>query len=445
MGENEDGSYYALEKEIIETYNGISIPMFDGDNYFYLEDFTTNNLTITATYEVDNFLNRNYTSKATFEVESEKISQEINKKVGKDEIIARLNMAILGHGDDEEIPVGTEKSIIQMVSDILEIDSTNFKLTRDGTVTATAGNIAGLRMFQNAEKNSYLSKNYIDGDETYQSGLYIPNKSSGNVPFLYAGCPIDGKLIDSNLYIRHDGLIRAKRFTVNGESGYFYVNYDSERTAMTLDKSSITFYLDNEDNNLFSSLANGNLGSFLHLYDSPLFAITDANHDTGAVFIIRRFKPEDGTREYAGFNSDVYIEGNSLMDGEPHKLYVQGYEIQTTESDKRIKNNILNSEIQALELIKQIHHVSFDWDKEKAKKEGHIDCGYIAQELIKIDPNFVIYNKQFDTYQINTLYVLSTTTKAVQELSEENAKLKEKIDNLEKRLSQLENILKGEN
>lgn len=115
---------------------------------------------------------------------------------------------------------------------------------------------------------------------------------------------------------------------------------------------------------------------------------------------------------------------------------VTGSNIQ---SDRRLKKNIKNSKTRAIDIIKQIKHREFDWKKDNK----HIETGYIAQELEKIDKNFVI--KQDDTYYIDFLNIISTSTKAIQEQQElieklqENDKKKDKlISELTKRLEKLE-------
>ena len=101
-------------------------------------------------------------------------------------------------------------------------------------------------------------------------------------------------------------------------------------------------------------------------------------------------------------------------------------------SDERLKTNIEESSTNALEKIKEIIHRSFDW-KENGK---HINIGYIAQELMKVDPNFVLHDEYFDTYQIDLLYVLATSTKAIQELSA-------KVNSLEQELKEIKEMLKN--
>ena len=107
--------------------------------------------------------------------------------------------------------------------------------------------------------------------------------------------------------------------------------------------------------------------------------------------------------------------------------YINGYPIQTATSDRRLKTNIQDSTENALEKIMQIKHRSFVW-KENGQEQKN---GYIAQELEKIDKEFVI--NENDKYSVNVLNLLATTTKAMQELNLKVEELQQEID-----------ILKGE-
>ena len=112
-----------------------------------------------------------------------------------------------------------------------------------------------------------------------------------------------------------------------------------------------------------------------------------------------------------------------------------------TTSDAKLKKNIKDTKVTALDYINQIQHKSFDL-KEGG---GHKDCGYIAQDLQKIYPGFVVeapeYNndgeKTGGTLQVNTFAMLPYMTKAIQELSEENRKLKEEIKEIKKMIKSI--------
>ena len=105
-------------------------------------------------------------------------------------------------------------------------------------------------------------------------------------------------------------------------------------------------------------------------------------------------------------------------------------------SDLRLKDNVKDSVFNGLETIMKIRHRQFDW-----KTGGsHNDVGYIAQELKAIDPNLVDIADEDDDnamYSVNTLYLLSVTTKALQELITEVDTLKSRIDELERTKGEL--------
>lgn len=117
-----------------------------------------------------------------------------------------------------------------------------------------------------------------------------------------------------------------------------------------------------------------------------------------------------------GENTNLSLRNNGA--------FINGYQIQTNASDRRLKTNIQDSKENALEKIMQIQHRSFDW-----KESGeHQKNGYIAQELQEIDEEFVINND--DKYSINLLNLLSTVTKAMQEQQEQMEQLKQELNTL---------------
>ena len=98
-------------------------------------------------------------------------------------------------------------------------------------------------------------------------------------------------------------------------------------------------------------------------------------------------------------------------------------------SDIRYKKNISNSTVNALNIIMSIKHKSFDWIDGK-----HVDLGYIAQELEKINPSLVYApDKEDDNgmYTVNTFYLEGVITKALQEQQLIIEELKNKIAKLE--------------
>ena len=106
----------------------------------------------------------------------------------------------------------------------------------------------------------------------------------------------------------------------------------------------------------------------------------------------------------------------------------------TQVSDIRLKENIEDSNANALETVNQMQVRQFDW-----KKGGHQDIGFVADELEKIDRNLALgggydENGEMDVKQINSPYLLNYAIKAIQELSA-------KVDEQEKRIKELERRL----
>lgn len=106
-------------------------------------------------------------------------------------------------------------------------------------------------------------------------------------------------------------------------------------------------------------------------------------------------------------------------------------------SDIRLKENIENSETDALETVNRMKVRQFDW---KERMGGwHQNIGFVADELEEIDPNLALgggYDKngEMDIKQINSPYLLNYAIKAIQELSA-------KVDEQEKRIKELERRL----
>lgn len=103
-------------------------------------------------------------------------------------------------------------------------------------------------------------------------------------------------------------------------------------------------------------------------------------------------------------------------------------------SDIRLKKNIKNSKIKALEAVELMQVRQFDW-----KKGGHQNIGFVADELEEIDPNLALgggydENGDMDVKQINTPYLLNYAIKAIQELSVTVKEQSRKIKKLEEKL-----------
>ena len=111
---------------------------------------------------------------------------------------------------------------------------------------------------------------------------------------------------------------------------------------------------------------------------------------------------------------------------------MSGRTISCPSSDIRLKDNVQQSEVDALSVINQIQMRQFDWKD----RQEHWDVGFVADELEQIDPLLSIGggtdedgNPMYKS--VNDFYLLGYLTKAVQELSAENARLKKRVSHLE--------------
>lgn len=157
------------------------------------------------------------------------------------------------------------------------------------------------------------------------------------------------------------------------------------------------------------------------------------------------------TNRVAFLSSDYHVNGYGA--GTEHGSYRLGVKAQwggssyethyiysnLAVSDIRLKENVKNSETDALETVNRMKVRQFDW---KERMGGwHQNIGFVADELEEIDPNLALgggydENGEMDIKQINSPYLLNYAIKAIQELSA-------KVDEQEKRIKELERRLQN--
>lgn len=155
------------------------------------------------------------------------------------------------------------------------------------------------------------------------------------------------------------------------------------------------------------------------------------------------------TKRVAFLSSDYHVNGYGA--GTEHGSYRLGVKAQwggssyethyiysnLAVSDIRLKENVKNSETDALETVNRMKVRQFDW---KERMGGwHQNIGFVADELEEIDPNLALgggydENGEMDIKQINSPYLLNYAIKAIQELSAKVDKQEKRIKELERRL-----------
>lgn len=276
--------------------------------------------------------------------------------------------------------------------------------------------------------------------QTYKSLMFALNEKSTNnfMAWGYKGTTESGEVVYTPVVFLGGQSDSDYGFHVNSDlfMGFNAIRFKNSKIfdnndSLMFEVGEDIFIGDTRDGTEILSIYNNNGGTKtvdfhscsvkadnLPTFDSSINHVTgSANHRIGLIF-------KDG--------SSVYIYADS--------------------SDKNLKKNIRNAKNNALEKILKINHKQFDW---KSNNE-HQEIGYIAQEMQKIDKTFVHY-AEFETpdgekkedWQINTLSVLATATKAIQEQQEQIEKQQEQIDKNNKTiqdlLARVESLEKGAN
>ena len=381
---SEFGVLTELEQEVKEPLENVNIELFEGDNYIYLVDMTGNKFY--AEYIVKNDFTDLY-------VTTNQMNSAITQSADKIELSVNQKLTSYATTDDLEEQVTELNSTITQTAQEINLEVSKkvgdneiiSKINQSAEavqIDADKISLEGKEINLTGDNISIVSNNFNvdkDGKVEILSGAVEPD----NAEFKIIGNKFGNYMYSSGIIVKKPG------GGVIPEAGFEIVGNDGEESATLILISG---------NGAYTSVSAGH------------GILCDGDISTG---------------------NNIYATGNIEAKGT-----VTGSNIQ---SDRRLKKNIKNSKTRAIDIIKQIKHREFDWKKDNK----HIETGYIAQELEKIDKNFVI--KQDDTYYIDFLNIISNSTKAIQEQQElieklqENDKAKDKlISALTTRLEKLE-------
>ena len=210
----------------------------------------------------------------------------------------------------------------------------------------------------------YLVRTINDSTEYSSSGIYVKNQNN------YCYHNVDGILIKDERGIRE--------FSNNGIT--WMTPYGSDYKDFIVSKDGVTFGDDR--------LVQGGNILRLNMESNPFLGIVTT-------------EPIGGTTTYG---VDVWI------------------------SDKRLKNSIENTKINALNIVKQIKHYQFKYNNGNET----IKIGYVADDLEKIDKQMIFESGEDKIKQPKESYLIPILSKAIQELNDKVEKLEKKILELEK-------------
>ena len=136
--------------------------------------------------------------------------------------------------------------------------------------------------------------------------------------------------------------------------------------------------------------------------------------------------------------NDIYYDWG----GKIYSLWQMIDRFYSTTSDVRLKKDIKTCEYKALDLINDFKFKSFNWKhREQLEKKSFTEIGLIAQDVEKINKNFVTMAGEYKT--LNQFNLLTYSLKAIQELSTENQQLKSQLNEMNDRLTKLEDKING--
>ena len=98
-------------------------------------------------------------------------------------------------------------------------------------------------------------------------------------------------------------------------------------------------------------------------------------------------------------------------------------------SDRKLKTDIKDTDFNAIEFVEKLKFKEHGWNKEEVGYERpYTKCGLIAQELQALDESLVV---DYETYLgLDALRLINIALKAVQELSQQNKELKQKLEEI---------------
>lgn len=255
-----------------------------------------------------------------------------------------------------------------------------------------------------------VNGNYI---RTPVNGI-IPNTetSGGNVG--------TGSWPFANLYINSFGIIGNYRFGstwIGKYPSYSNAYGNSNRTWWIGDNGTNHFYINAKEDIVFSKVPQiGNAGNGGY----PLIQST-VNRSSPAR--IDRIQQVSGNKNYMEIMTPNRSTG--------------AWGVDIWASDKRLKKNIANTEVNALEIIKKIRHASFDW----VETGNHEQIGYIADEVLEIFPDAVFEVGEDKLKQISNTTITPLISKAVQELNEIVEAQQKEINDLKAQVHELKELV----
>lgn len=266
------------------------------------------------------------------------------------------------------------------------------------------------------EKGLFVSRNILNENNQVTgitSGVKI-NPSLGTCDFYYGGRENSNLVGRIGTFCDKDDKSRKGLvISLDSRGSYMGFAYDNDGDVSTAYVSKFMYFAKdypakNSNNTTITlnaglwAMDNFYLGSPMYTGGRPIYI--DSNKKT---------RIEEFNDGYSGFysNKGIRIWTTSGNIDIRSNMNMNGYSI-LNQSDARLKTNIEDTNVNALDKINQIEMKEFDW----IENNEHENIGMIAQQLKNVLPELIYQDEETDKMSIKTDKFIPYLIKAVQEL-----------------------------
>ena len=296
---------------------------------------------------------------------------------------------------------------------------TDTEKTKLGTVASNANNYSlpeanattrgGIELFSNTDQSVAANAVSATAGRTYGLQLNSAGQAVVNVPWVDTNT--DTNTVTS---VGVSGDLSTGNITLVG----------SGATSVTKSGGTVTITSTDTNTNTFRTVTAG--GNTLGSSETLAFtaganvtitesagAVTISSTDTNTTYTRSSFINQDVNN-----NNNVHFEG--LMVGQTsgataNTIRCVGDVVAYYSSDKQFKDNIVTLD-GALDKVKAIRGVRFDWNDKQDVYEGH-DIGVVAQEVEAVLPELVHYREHNNSKAVDYVKLTAVLIEAVKELS----------------------------
>lgn len=388
-----------LENPIIERLD-LSIELFEGDNYIYLIDMIGNKFY--AEYLIKNDFTEMYATKNEMHSAINETAQSIELTV---------NQKLKGYSTTEEMNSTINISSKNITETVSKTYASKEELATEKAERVMSSNEITQTISKKVGNNEIISKINqsaeavgISADKIELSAKDVLNLLSGNT------INLSGKKIK----------ISSNNFNVDENGNMSCVNANMSGT-ITSNNAIIT-------GGKIKVAGNGSASDLLRVSDSSNSSVFSYIQPIGAGFIGESGRIDimaEGSRSYT---SSIEVAGSSSRTNITALGITTPTISQTSLSEQ--KKNFERLQNNALDIIKNTDIYKYHLKSEKDTDKKHI--GFVIGKDYKHSSEITAVDEKGEEIGVDTYSMISVAYKAIQELAEQNEKLTNKIETLEK-------------